>query len=139
MKGAVLLLDGESCEPDGNQPVLPVRLSKSWMGGDFQEEMAVAPSIDELVFRWLAQGKAAQYEGPRIVTDLLHVMFSLVSDELNGLQLFESLLGDTNMREQGSYGCQAGLALIFMCMPSFRKLEGEAVVLVVLSALSESH
>jgi hypothetical protein len=71
------------------------------MGGDFQDEIAIAPSVDELVFRWLAQREAAQDEGPGIVTDLLRAMFSLVPDELNGVELFEPLLGDTDRGKNG--------------------------------------
>ena len=41
------------------------------------------------------------------------------------------------MGEQGSYGCQAGLPLIFIV--SFRELASEVVVFVVLAALSESR
>ena len=65
------------------------------MSRDFQEEIAVAPGVDELVFWWLAQRKAAQDEGAGIVTDLLRAMFSLVPDELNGVKLFEPPLGDS--------------------------------------------
>jgi hypothetical protein len=105
------------------------------MGGDFQEEIAVAPRVDELVFGWLAQGEAAEYEGPGIVADLLSATLSLFPDQLNGLQLLESPLGDANMRKQGLYGCQAaGLTLMFV--PSFRKLASERVDSVVLSAFA---
>ena len=71
------------------------------MGGDFQEEIAVAPSVDELVFRWLPQREAAQYEGAGIVTDLLRAIFSLVPDELNSLKLFEPPFGDTDRGKNG--------------------------------------
>jgi len=40
------------------------------MVGDFQEEITVAPSVDELVFGWLAQRETAQDEGSGIVADL---------------------------------------------------------------------
>ena len=105
------------------------------MGGDFQEEIAVAPSVDELVFRCLPQREAAQYEGSGIVADLLAATLSLFPDELNGLQLFESPLGDANMRKQGSYSCQAsGVALILLL--SYRELSAEGVDSVMLSAFA---
>ena len=108
------------------------------MGGDFQEEIAVAPGVYELVVGWLAQREAAQYEGPGIVADLLPPAFTLVPDELNGLQLLESLLGYANVGKQGSYGCQAArLALILL--PSFRERTGEGVGSVVLSAFALFH
>ena len=65
------------------------------MGGDFQEEIAVAPGVDELVFWWLAQREAAKYEGARIVTDFLPAILPFVPDELNGVKLFEPPLGDS--------------------------------------------
>ena len=68
---------------------------------DFQEKVAVAPSVDELVFGWLAQREATQYEGPGIVTDLLPATLSLVADELNGLELFEPPLGDSDGWKDG--------------------------------------
>ncbi len=63
---------------------------------DFQEEIPVAAGVDQLVFGWLAQWEAAQYEGPGIVTDLLPAILSLVPDELNGLQVFERALRETD-------------------------------------------
>ena len=71
------------------------------MGRDFQEEIAVAPCVYELVGGWLAQREAAEYEGPGIVTDLLPATFSLVPDELNGVKLFEPPLGDTDGWKDG--------------------------------------
>jgi hypothetical protein len=68
---------------------------------DFQEEIAVAPDVDELVFGWLTQREAAENEGARIVTDLLPAMFSLVPDELNGVELFEPPLGDSEGWKNG--------------------------------------
>ena len=71
------------------------------MSRDFQEEIAVAPSVDELVFRWLAQREAAQYEGPGIVTDLLPATLSLDADEMNGVKLYEPTLGDSDAWKDG--------------------------------------
>src|SRR5215471_5523431 len=96
------------------------------MRRDFQKEVAVAPSVDELVFGRLAQRETAQNEGAGVVTDLLPAIFSSVPDQLNRLQLPETPLGDANMRKQGSYGYEvAGFALILV--PSFRELTGEGV------------
>ncbi len=71
------------------------------MGRDFQEEIAVAPSVDELVFGRLAQREAAHYEGAGIVTDLLVAILSLAPDELNGLELFEATLRDRDGWKDG--------------------------------------
>jgi hypothetical protein len=44
-------------------------------GGDFEEEAAVAASVNELVWGRLAQGEPAQYERTRVVrNDLLAVL-----------------------------------------------------------------
>ena len=64
------------------------------MGRNFQEEIAVAPGVYELVVGWPAQREAAQYEGPGIVADLLPAMFSLVPDEL---KLLETPLRDADV------------------------------------------
>ena len=108
------------------------------MGGDFQEEIAVAPGVYELVVGWLAQREAAQYEGPGIVADLLAATLSLVPHELNGLQLLESPLGNANMRKQGPYGCEA-VSLALIRVPRFREPTGEGVDSILLSAFALFH
>ncbi len=66
---------------------------------NFKQEIAVAPSVDELVLGRLPQWEATEHERSRIVSDLLSAILSLLADELNRFRLLESPLGDAKCGE----------------------------------------
>jgi hypothetical protein len=69
------------------------------VGGDCEEESAVAASVDELVCGRLAQGEAAKYERAGVISDVLLATLSLLADHLDGFEFLESLLRDSNLWE----------------------------------------
>ena len=51
VNGAALLPEGHGGDQDGDQAVLPLGQTKSGMSRDLKEQVAIAPSVDELVGR----------------------------------------------------------------------------------------
>jgi hypothetical protein len=62
------------------------------VGGDFEEEAAVAASVDELVCGRLAQGEAAEYERTGVISNHLLAILALLTDKLDSIELLESAL-----------------------------------------------
>jgi len=57
------------------------------MSHDFEEELAILPSMNQLGRGRAAQGDTAEHERPRMKSDLLAAFFSLFSDKGNRVQL----------------------------------------------------
>ena len=62
-----LLFQGLRGHPDGNQAILPIRQSKSWMSRNLKNEVAVCVGSRELVWGRPAQRKSAENERPGVV------------------------------------------------------------------------
>jgi len=96
VNGTALLLDGQRRDPDRNQAILAEGQTKTWMGDDLQKELAVLTTMNQLPGRWAAQGESAEHEWAGVVSDFLPTIFPLLSDQVDGLEFFDSLLSDTN-------------------------------------------
>jgi hypothetical protein len=57
------------------------------MPGNLKEELAVAPSVGELILGWWAKRKAAKHEGTRVVGEVLLATLPFFADEGYGLEL----------------------------------------------------
>lgn len=84
---AALLSHGECRYPDGNEPILTKGQTESGMPGNLKEELAVAPSVGELIFGWWAKRKAAEHEGTSVVGEVLLATLPFLADEGYGLEL----------------------------------------------------
>ena len=75
------------------------------MPGDFKEELSVAASVGQLTFGRRAKWKAAKEERPGVVSEFLLVMITLLSDELDDLQVFKPAFGEA---DGGQHGLERG-------------------------------
>ena len=69
------------------------------MGDDLQKELAILTTMNQLPGRRAAQGESAEHEWAGVVSDFLLAIFPLLSDHVDGLEFFDSLLKDTNLWE----------------------------------------
>jgi hypothetical protein len=69
--------------------------------GDLQKEPAVASGVDRLTVRGTAKRDTAKDKGSGMVSEFLMILIPLLSDELDGLQVFEPALGDSDGRQYG--------------------------------------
>src|SRR5215831_11027690 len=58
--GAALLLQGQGCDPDGDQAILSVGQAELRVGDDLKEELAAVTGVEELAFWGAPQGNAAE-------------------------------------------------------------------------------
>ena len=71
------------------------------MGCDFQEETAIASGEGKLVAGWTAQWDAAENELPGVEGEVLLANLSLLADEVDGFQVFQPALRETDGRQRG--------------------------------------
>jgi hypothetical protein len=64
---AILLFLSEGGDPDGDQAILAERQAETRVRGDFEEKLAVAPEIGELILPRLSQRQTAKDERPGVV------------------------------------------------------------------------
>jgi hypothetical protein len=104
---AAFLLQGESGDPNGDEPVLAERQSEVRVAGDLKEEATVASSVNPLPSRWPPKWDPAKDKRSRVVSDFLPILISLLADELNGFQLPQAAFGGAEMCEQCLCGREA--------------------------------
>jgi hypothetical protein len=73
------------------------------MACDFQEELPVASSMDELVLGWTSEGYTAQNERLRIEGELLLPFHTLPPDNGDRLKMAEPELRNAEGRKDGLY------------------------------------
>ncbi|MGA3166089.1 MAG: hypothetical protein ABSF14_08205 [Terriglobia bacterium] len=95
-----LLFERQGSDPNWDQAVLAVGEAEARVCPDLQEEAAVASGMRRLAERRTAKWKTAEDKGSCVVGEFLPILVPLLADELNGLELLESPLGDANVREQ---------------------------------------
>jgi hypothetical protein len=67
---------------------------------NFQEELSVASSMDELVLGWTSEGYTAQNERPRIEGELLPPFLALPPDNGNRFKMAEPELRNAEERKR---------------------------------------
>ena len=107
MNGTALLLHGQRRDPDRNQAILAEWQTKTWMGDDLQEELAVLTTMNQLPGRRAAQGESAEHEWAGVVRQLLTSIPTLFSNELDGVELLVPQLCDRNRVQNGAHRYEA--------------------------------
>ncbi len=97
---AALLPQCQGCNPDGDQSVLAERQPVFRMTDDMEKEFSAMPGVSQLSTGCLTQRDSAENEGPRIIGKFLLPDFTLVSNELDGIELFHAARRDANGGEQ---------------------------------------
>jgi hypothetical protein len=95
---STLLLDGESCEEDRNEPILAERNSEFGVPGDLKDKLSVPPLIQQLIFWQTSDGQSAQDERTRTETQILILLFATDADEFDSSRLLELLSRDDEFR-----------------------------------------
>jgi hypothetical protein len=85
------LLDGQGCQKDGHEPVLPERNAEVGMARDLQHKPSVPAFVQQLVRCELADGQTAKHERPRVEAKALGCLIPVLAHELNALCLLEFL------------------------------------------------
>ena len=85
------LLDGQGCQENGHEPVLPERNAELGMTRDLQNKSPVPAFVQQLVIRQPADGKTAKHERPRVEAKALGCLIPVLANELNSLRLLEFL------------------------------------------------
>lgn len=99
---AAALADGHGRYPDRNEAVLTVRDAELRMADNLKEKFAVAPCVGQVI-RWrAAKWKAAKNKWPRVESELLLTLPTLLTDKQDALHLPQSLLGDSNGGQERS-------------------------------------
>ena len=64
------------------------------MPGDLEEELAVASSVEQLIFARPAERESTEDERSCVERQVLGSFLPLLADEPNGFELLEAALGD---------------------------------------------
>lgn len=101
-----LVPDGQSGNPNRNEPVLAEGQAELRMSGDLQEETAVSACMQKLILWRPTERDAAEHERSSIVGEILLPVVSLLANESNRFEMFETAFRDTDGRQEGSQGCK---------------------------------
>ena len=91
---SVLLFEGERCDPNGDEPVLPEGQTIVGVTKYVKEKLAAVPRMCQLIFRRSAQWEPAHDEWPGVEGKLLPAACSLLTNQADGFYLLKSPLGD---------------------------------------------
>jgi len=94
MDGATLLFHGEGCDPDRNETILTERQTEVWVSRHLKDELAIPAAMDQLASGRPTERDAAKDEWPGIEPELLFCLVALFSNQGDGIQLLQTLLGN---------------------------------------------
>jgi hypothetical protein len=80
------------------------------MADNVEEEIAVAASMDKLIFGQGTERKAAQHKRPGVERDFLFALLTLLSNHQNGIDLLCASGCDPDLGQDGSNWGQGGRA-----------------------------
>ena len=90
---STLLFQGERCNPNRDEPVLPEGQTVIGVAEYLKEKLAAVPRVCQLIFQWTAQGQTAQNEWPGVERKFLPAARSLFANQADGFYLLEPSLG----------------------------------------------
>jgi len=70
------------------------------MPGDLKEELAVSSTVHQLFFGWPAERETTKDKRPGVERQVLAMSVALLSDELDGFELLEAALCNSDGRQR---------------------------------------
>lgn len=104
--GPASLAESECGDPYWYETVLAKGKAKFRMPGDLKEELAVSSSVQQLFFGWPAERETAKDKWPGVERQVLAMIVALLSDELDGFELLETALCNSDGRQHRSDGSE---------------------------------
>ena len=105
--GGTLLFRGKRGDPYGNETVLTEGQTKVWVSRHLKKELAVAAAVDQLARGGTTKRDAAKHERPGMKPKLLFRLVALLSNQRDGIKVFQTLLGDREAIENRLNGYKA--------------------------------
>jgi len=92
--GPALLLHRQCGKENGHEPILPERHTELRMSGDLQNELTVAPLVEQLVLRQPPDRQATEDKRARAEAEFLILLLAADANQLDAPHLLELLARD---------------------------------------------